>query len=384
MILPFNATPLEKNLYEATNYKLDVAKIKGFKFQEVDDNWLSLALSWEFSLSEINIENFSKRLKEGVEFFRIKGTPRALRIALSWYGLYDIIIEEDGKGVHFSEFQVGLKGIPNNMDIKNIIQAAEKSKPLRSRLSRMYNDEYDVRQLVLDESPFGYYLSGCSGIRLDPDGPLLSFGRKNTFYLEIPKTEALGFLNRNHFKYANSSQGFKLSGGTLDSTIWYFKLCNAIIFRDHFLKNEGKIGNDKKVFFPDHFSKASIILSHSKIGDINTCFSSGYTEKKQTDFRLGFDKLSGQRVIVNQVDINERFLRNSNYYAKNIFVHTASSFSERNFFKYANAENERKIISFTSRDHNLDSAASGLSNSWHDHKHFDVPWDSQAGHTKFV
>lgn len=181
MILPFNATPLEKNLYEVTDYKLDVAKIKGFKFREVDDNWLSLALSWEFSLSEINIENFSKRLKEGVEFFRIKGTPRALRTALSWYGLYDIIIEEDGKGVHFSEFQVGLKGIPNNMDIKNIIQAAEKSKPLRSRLSRMYNDEYDVRQLVLDKSPFGYCLSGCSGIRLETDGPLLSFGRKNTF-----------------------------------------------------------------------------------------------------------------------------------------------------------------------------------------------------------
>lgn len=384
MILPFNSTNLEKNVSEATDYNLDASKIVGFKFKNTNDNWLMLALSWEYSLSEININDFARRLKEGVRFFRIKGTPKALRTALSWYGLNDIRIEEDGKGAHFAEFQVGLKGIPNDMDVQNIIKSAEKSKPLRSRLSRMYNDEYDVRQLILDQSPFGYCLSGCSGIRLEEGGPILSFGRQNTFYLDIPKTEALGFLNRNHFKNAKISRGFKLSGGTLDSTLWYFRLCNAKICRDHFLENTKKLGSDKKVFFPDHFSKAGIILSHSKLGDVNTCFSSGYTETKRTGFRLGFDKLSGKRAFVNQVDINERFLRNSNYFAKNIFAHTASSFFERKFFKYANAENERKIISFRTREHILEPAVSSFSNSWHDHKHLDVAWCDQVGYTKFV
>lgn len=384
MLLPLNSTSLERNVCEATNYNLDVSKIVNFKFQNTTDNWLMLALSWEYSLSEINIDNFSKRLKEGVEFFRIKGTPRALRTALSWYGLNDIVIEEDGKGTHFSEFQVGLKGIPNNMDVKNIIKAAEQSKPLRSRLSRMYNNEYDVRQLILDQSKFGAFLSGCSGVRLEGLEPLLSFGRKNTYYIEVPQTIYEHCIHRYIYKFLHTNaEGFRLSSGILDKTVWYRRSHNVCIFKEKYVKNDDALGRDEKIFQPQHFAKALFVLSESKFGNLNSCFAAGYVESTNVGFKLSFSKLSGRKISKKQLDINERFLRQLSYEAQDTFFHSGFSYFNRDLWFYVDAGKNRIIESCINREHFL-SCEITLSNTWHDHKHFDTAWNNQIGYTKFV
>ncbi len=49
---------------------------------------------------------------------------------------------------------------------------------------RMFNDYYNVDRFILDESFFGNLLSEYSGIKVEKDGPVLSFGRKNTFELK--------------------------------------------------------------------------------------------------------------------------------------------------------------------------------------------------------
>jgi hypothetical protein len=78
-------------------------------------------------------------------------------------------------------FHVGIHDVPNDFFVDNVVALARLSAPARSRLMRMYNDRYDIRRFMLDSSEFGSLLSDYSGVKLSPDGPVLSFGRFNPF-----------------------------------------------------------------------------------------------------------------------------------------------------------------------------------------------------------
>jgi hypothetical protein len=102
--------------------------------------------------------------------------------ALKWTGLEDVIVEEEPSGEHFAEFQLGLEGIPYNLSIDAIKALADMAKPVRARLTRLYNSLYDRRHLILDQNQYGDFLSDYSGIR-DSDDPMIgslqiSFGRE--------------------------------------------------------------------------------------------------------------------------------------------------------------------------------------------------------------
>ena len=91
-------------------------------------------------------------------------------------------------GEHFAEFQVGAEGnVPNDLFIDVVIELAKLSAPIRTRLTRMYNDRYDVRRFILDQSQWGDLLSDYSGNRLSDDGPVLSFGNFNAAFAAAPK-----------------------------------------------------------------------------------------------------------------------------------------------------------------------------------------------------
>ena len=109
-LLPGNSTELEKALEQAIVCDVNPNILSGFKTKAVGN--LNLTLSWEYSLAQINIDDFKHRIIEGLKFHRMAGTPYSLRQALSWYGLTNIKIEEEEVGRHFSEFQVGFDEAP--------------------------------------------------------------------------------------------------------------------------------------------------------------------------------------------------------------------------------------------------------------------------------
>ena len=52
-LLPYNATELERAIEEAINYAVEPNTLAGFKFKTTGSN-INLALSWEYSLAQIN------------------------------------------------------------------------------------------------------------------------------------------------------------------------------------------------------------------------------------------------------------------------------------------------------------------------------------------
>ena len=153
------ATTQEKAIAAAIDYNVDPAVIRGFKFSP--NSTILPWLIWEYGLSELLnwVPDPTQIIQDGVKFQRIKGTPAAVKMALSWLGAKDVIIEEEGIGSHFAEFQMGINGIPDNTLTDNMIALTKLSAPVRAHLKRIYNEQYDIRSFTLDSSPWGDLLS---------------------------------------------------------------------------------------------------------------------------------------------------------------------------------------------------------------------------------
>jgi hypothetical protein len=381
-LLPYNSTKFERDVESAIKYAADVSLLFGFKFENIDAQ-LRLALAWEYSLAQINIDDFAERVLKGLEFHRLRGTPAALRNALSWYGFDDIIIEEEPPGEHFSEFQLGITEIPNGFVPDPVINASAFAAPLRSRLSRMYNDLYDERRFILDDSLLGEgLLSDDSGTRLTVDGPKLSFGRINNRAVEMPTPITSAGVCRDHFLVAKNADTSKLDFSCFDDLPSEAINWKAATKRDRTVFNPdpvGEIPND--LFEARHFSRASVILSEdAELDDLNTCFCGGYDESDEIPFILSFSHLSQNKTTVRRIIIDERFLRERNFYAVNDFEPEISSGireRERSInLDYADFES----VSAFNREHFAATQYNGA-DTWRDHRHFAVPWNEQAFYT---
>jgi hypothetical protein len=381
-LLPYNSTKFERDVEAAIKYAADVSLLFGFRFKNADLQ-LRLALDWEYSLAQVNIEDFAGRVLKGLEFHRLRGTPAALRNALSWYGFDDIIIEEEVPGEHFSEFQLGISEIPNGFVPDPVISVSAFAAPLRSRLSRMYNNLYDERRFILDDSLLGEgLLSDDSGTRLAEDGPKLSFGRVNNRAVEMPAPVASAGVYRDHFLVAKNSDTSKLDFACFDDLPSDAINWKAATERDRTVFNPDPVGKiSADLFEPRHFSKASIILSEdAELDDLNTCFCGGYDESDETPFILSFSHLSQNKTTVKRVIIDERFLRERNFYAVNDFEPEISSGireRERSInLDYADFES----VSAFDREHFATTQYNGA-DTWRNHRHFGVPWKDQNFYT---
>jgi hypothetical protein len=381
-LLPYNSTKFERDVEQAIKYAADVSFLFGFKFESADPQ-MRLALAWEYSLAQVNIDDFVERVLRGLEFHRLRGTPAALRNALSWYGFDDIIIEEEPPGEHFAEFQIGIKEIPNGFVPDPVISVAAFAAPLRSRLSRMYNELYDERRLILSDSQLNEeLLSDDSGTRLTEDGPELSFGRVNNHAIEIPPPVVIGNVYRDHFSIVKNIDTWRLDFACLDDLPSDAVNRKAVAEREHTVFNSepaGKIPNN--LFEPRRFSKASIILSgDEKLDDLNTNFCGGYDESDETPFVLSFSALSECKTTVVRVIIDERFLREKGFHAISEFEHTVSA---------GIRERERSIeheyegfagVSTSERSHFAAVEYKGA-DTWRDHRHFNIPWNRCSEYT---
>ena len=379
-LLPPNATRLELAAEEAIAYHPDVSALAGFKLKTTTAN-LGLLLAWEYALAQIPIEDMSERIKQGIKFHMYCGTPYALRLALSWYGFSDIKIEEEKPGAHFAEFQIGLDEIPNDLDAYKMVEVSLLAAPLRSRLSRMYNDLWDIRRFILDESSWGDLLSDHSGYQLAEDGPKFSFGRVNNFGLDIQKATTGFFSDRYRFAYAINMDTYRLDWAILDET--FSGTLNHDISREsHRYIFNADFAGDKMgdIFQSRKIAKALPVLSEDAIldDDINTCFSCGTVVYDEEPFTLDFNFLSEVTLGNMPVMIAYRDYREKHMGAVNNF----DVFVERGYRsrEYANiCDLGADIIQSQAMERYLTTQYKG-NNTWHDQRHFDVSWNDQKNY----
>lgn len=382
-LLPPNASVLEKNLADAIDYIVNPGVISGFKFKAPDpDNWMKLALSWEYSLSKIRVDNFADRIKQGVEFHRYCGTPYALKMAFAWYNFNNVVIEEEIPGKHFAEFQIGLNEIPNGFEVDTIIDVAKMASPVRSRLSRMYNSLYDVRRFMLDGSKFGDILSDNSGIRLRIDGPKLSFGRANHYNIQAPEISTNHINVRQHYNCAKNIDTYRLDFARLDDAPIDAVNRQSTSFPERFMWNTDHIGKRlENLLQPNTFAKALVILSESDLGSINSCFSGGYKKFTEEQFTLSFSRLSQHRTTTEQTPIEERFIREKLWHAESTFIPTTSGCGRSREYVSVFLYNDWSINKSQIRETFYTANYLG-NNTWHEHRHLNVSWKTQKTYTR--
>ncbi|WP_265030437.1 phage tail protein [Wolbachia endosymbiont (group B) of Athalia cordata] len=380
-LLPPNATKQEKVLVEAIDYKVNPSCIREFKFSLKDE-----ILPWiieEYGLEEILrwVKDRRKAVIEGVKFQRLRGTPASLKIALKWANIEDITIIEEPPGKHFFELQIGIKDVPNDFFVDAVVELAKLSLPARSRLMRIFNDHYNVDRFILDESFFGSLLSDYSGIKIEKDGPVLSFGRKNTFELKSLNPNFKFGTFQINYEQAFSNDIYRLDVAVLGETEPHTKNYSGIYERNHMWYNfKALYSLPQSLLPPIKFAKAQIVLSDSwKLGEINYCFPFCYQEEKGNKFLLGSSKLSEELWNLKYKPILERFSVTHDYKAENYTDQkiTRYGLAEHNIYYKNDLDTEQKDSIHELEKHILVFYPGVL--KWHEHRHLHRSWkDSQV------
>jgi len=312
-LLPPNASPLERALSLATDplWRLGVAtdRVKGFKSHP--DEALLPWLVWEFGLGELlpYLKDPRRALLEGILWQRLRGTPAALSIALSWVGV-TATVEQEPPGVHFAEFQLDPGRIVADDEIAHFVALARLSAPARSHLSRIYHG-WDLRRFVLDASRLGEaLLSDHSGVFWRDGVTKLSFGRVRKF-AQPPLAWALG-----------SAHGTTrvITARLIDRYLLDFALLgdpghtpNPEILHAHLYTVANLVGTpDPAGMRPERrFCKAMVVPGDSTaLGDINACTPRFYWREEGSGIVLGGpQKLSDTPHRLIRVEVLERFAR---------------------------------------------------------------------------
>ncbi|WP_265034121.1 phage tail protein [Wolbachia endosymbiont (group B) of Phalera bucephala] len=374
MLLPPNATNQEKALVDAIDYKVDPSCIKGFKFNLKEET-----LPWlieEYELGEILrwIKDKRKAVVEGVKFQRLRGTPASLKIALKWANIEDITIIEEPSGKHFFELQIGIKDVPNDFFVDAVVELAKLSLPARSRLMRIFNDHYNVDRFILDENFFGNLLSDYSGIKIEKDGPVLSFGRVNFFWFSGTSIKVIESYLRNHYEQAFSNDIYRLDVAVLGETEPHTRDYKGIYERNHQWYNLKALYPLPQSLLPEiKFAKAQVILSDSwNLGETNACFPVDSIEEEGNKFVLGNDKLSGQHWSLKHKPILERFSITHNYKVENYTDQKITRYGLAEHNVYYKNDLEQKDSIHELEKHILVFYPGVL--KWHEHRHLYRSW----------
>lgn len=191
-LLPPNATPLERDFSRAISSLERIGRpvpiIRTAKRRNIPDSVVPW-LIYEYGLGEVleYLPDARQALVDGIAWQRLRGTPAAIGIGLSWLGLTGAIDESEGGSYRWAEYQLGLPAPVQGLEIiHRIVGVTTISQPLRSRLQRIFSI-YDHRRFVLDDSLLseGSPLSDHTGTRpLGPDGPQISFGDYHTVLID--------------------------------------------------------------------------------------------------------------------------------------------------------------------------------------------------------
>lgn len=312
-LLPDNASQLERDLDTLFDHggalEPAVAVMRTAKYQDIPDSFVPW-LVYEYGLEEILpwVTDPRQAMRSGIQWQRVRGTPESLRLAMSWVGFVAKRIEEEEPGRHYYEFQIEIEGVIIDAGLlDNIIQLSTLSAPIRSRLSRIYNAENDVRRFRLDYSPWGDLLSDYSGIHTD-EGVRLSFGRITMLGTILPLKEiAYGILRQHDISFVYRS------GFILDYSDW-----GEIPILENKMQR-GRLqqyGTEDSLLVdqPPHtiytFAKSLFVLSddNDDLSGFNAELSGGrFMQEFGETFILSDSKLSEVNRDMRLVNIDERF-----------------------------------------------------------------------------
>jgi hypothetical protein len=378
-LLPSNATLLESSLEQASSWAFDPNDLRGFKFKTESVPYLFNDLVYEYGLEAVSLwlEDSAEILREGLLFQRLRGTPTAMKMALKWTGLEDVIVEEEPSGEHFAEFQLGLEGIPYNLSIDAIKALTDMAKPVRARLTRLYNSLYDRRHLILDQNQYGDFLSDYSGIR-DSDDLQISFGRETIASIDatLPTTH-LSYISRDKTSLIYNSNVFRLDYCVLGED--YTELFDPGFVHEHsfiFEMPEG-LSNVAIPLVYSSFAKSHLILSDSEpLDSENTAIGAFYVEETGHPTILSDSALSDHLWQLTQTEILERF---TNFFADSAAhpqMYLVAKWSESSHFLSVTNANIPATSLHQTILPTLTASYTGAI-LWHDHKHLDRPWNEE-------
>ena len=101
---------------------------------------------------------------------RVRGSKKALTMALEWIGHKDAKVETFGPNANFYRYQLMLDGnkVPDADGIDKIRDISSISSAHRDELFRLYIDKFDIRNLKLGEGQLSNsMLSDYSGIKVN-------------------------------------------------------------------------------------------------------------------------------------------------------------------------------------------------------------------------
>jgi hypothetical protein len=310
-LLPANATDLERAIVAATDVQPltpYVDAIAGIKSHP--DDALIPWLIWEYGLGELlpYLSDPRRAINEGVIWQRSRGTHAALITALGWVGL-STRIEQEVPGVHFAQFQIDAGAVPDQATIDAMIGIARLSAPARSRLARIFNQDWDLRRLMLDGSSLGdALLSDYSGV-LHADGVTrLSFGRVRQLAQPTLALKAQQNRQADRVCFTRLIDKVILDFSRLgdDKDIPNHKIIHSHLFTR---ANQDPLLNPSGFLPQRKFCKAMIVLGDSwTLGDTNACtpLSRLIETGKQLRLSVG-DPLSATEHKLTRVEVLERF-----------------------------------------------------------------------------
>lgn len=190
-LLPPNATELARGLEAALALDArlpDIEAITGPKL-DADDPFVPW-LVWEYGLGELlpYLTDQRAAIRQGVAWQRVRGTARALRLALGWVGFDAAAIEESGPGHAWWRLQLDPGRVPERDEVPRAVAVAGLALPARSRLVRFFHG-YDFRAGVYD-APVGKRQLWDDWSGVDADGVRQSFGQSVGHAVERPAAVA--------------------------------------------------------------------------------------------------------------------------------------------------------------------------------------------------
>ena len=109
-------------------------------------------LNFVYSFAKDNPEFKENGFEQGQEWVRLWGTRKAIEICLSWIGIEKMILKE-GDGKRWNTCQIGYRFEELSEETVKKIKALFKvSSPARSRLSRIYHLDKDVKSFSLSSN----------------------------------------------------------------------------------------------------------------------------------------------------------------------------------------------------------------------------------------
>lgn len=131
-----------------------------------------------------------RAIKDSVKWHRIKGTPHAVELAMSWLGRTALVEDTTSSASRWTEYQIQLDSPVTPAQLPAVLELARFAAPVRAHLIRLYGN-LDIRPAVTDVSRWdGALLDNDSGVLID--GVVVSFASRHAATLPAPQRGVVG------------------------------------------------------------------------------------------------------------------------------------------------------------------------------------------------